>query len=668
MSVINSNTPSNSSEGVNSSDRNSGLYIEGTDNNDTVVGSAAGDRIKGGLGDDTIYGAGKGNTGRWWDDLDTVSYTESLYVLNRSTGEQVKAFDIVVNEDNSVSITRNDLTGNGNTSTDTLHDIGRVEFGEGENRVELFLDQRENIWMWQDWEGNNSRALSIEGGMLDDLIQGTDQKDWLKGGAGNDIILADINSSPTSAIVAAGGNPESRSMPEGGTSTSFTVSLGEILQSAFVGLDSSNQSHAQNLNVDLTTAATIQFAVSGSGNVDAAIAALAGSSDVDSFINLVSLYRSTNFNIDLWVDHTASLSIDGVDTSLEGAVLLDIFDSANYSSGDRIEGGEGNDYIDGGLSGNKTERTWENNNEVKYEGKFDHYELKQIDIASDAADETSFNDGSLISAWWVETHPSSTATVTNFSQLAVNLGLSEAPIHGAVYVVVRDLKGNDGIDILTNIQHIAFSDKGVQLDTEIRSIDWRGDGEPSGNNYSGSLFGDQITATDGYDEIYSQGGNDLVHAGAGGDRVNTGAGNDYVDGGVSGTAYNNRWQDADEVRFDGSVKRYTINQADQAQVEAFWSANFSASQTSDLSYSASQKYFLITDLSPSFGNGTTLVTNVDRINFEDDRVWLETSVEAWDQDWLSPYTSEVVPSKASWSLVPVMSAIGITKLNDYICV
>ena len=71
MASISSDTPANSSDGVNSSNHNDGLYIEGTDNNDTIVGSAAGDRIKGGLGDDTIYGSGKGNTGRWWDDLDT---------------------------------------------------------------------------------------------------------------------------------------------------------------------------------------------------------------------------------------------------------------------------------------------------------------------------------------------------------------------------------------------------------------------------------------------------------------------------------------------------------------------------------------------------------------------------------------------------------------------
>jgi|GEM_PF-3170308 Ca2+-binding RTX toxin-like protein len=644
MSVINSNTPSNSSEGVNSSDRNSGLHIEGTDNSDTIVGSASGDYIKGGLGNDTIYGSGKGNTGHWWDDLDTVAYSESLYVLNRSTGEQVKAFDVVVNADSSVTVTRNDLTGGTDTSTDTLHDIGRITFGEGENSVEIFLDQRESVWMWQDWNGDARRAFNIDGGITNDVIQGTDQQDWLKGGAGNDIILADASSTATSAIIAAGGDSHSRSMPGAGTSTSFTVSLGEISQSAFIGVDANNQTRAENLNVDLTTAVNVKFAVSGGGDIVAATAALAAASDIASFVTKVNEARATSLNIELWVEHTASISIDGTDTDFQGVVLLDVFDSANYTSGDRIEGGEGNDYIDGGLSGNRTENTWENNNEAKYHSKAENYELKQITIASDAAGETSFNDGTNISDWWAEVMPTSSATVTNFSELATNLGLSTAPIHGAVYVVVRDLKGSDGIDLLTNIQRIGFSDKGILLDVEVHAIDWRqnNDSEPNGTNYNGSLFGDQITATDGYDEIYSQGGNDLVHTGAGGDRVNTGAGNDYVDGGASGTAYNNRWQDADEVRFDGSVKRYTIDQADQSQVEAFWNANFTASQTSDLSYSASQKYFIITDLSPSFGNGTTLITNVDRINFEDDQVWLETSVEAWDQDWLSPYTAEEV--------------------------
>ena len=123
MASIDSRTPDNSSDGVTSSSYGDGHYIEGTDGDDTIVGTGAGDYIKGSLGNDLIYGAGKGTTGQWWQDLDTVSYTEDLYVLNRSTGEQVKAFDIVLNADKSVTVTRIDLSGDGNDSSDTLYAV-----------------------------------------------------------------------------------------------------------------------------------------------------------------------------------------------------------------------------------------------------------------------------------------------------------------------------------------------------------------------------------------------------------------------------------------------------------------------------------------------------------------------------------------------------------------
>ena len=644
MASIDSRTPDNSSEGVTSSSYGDGQYIEGTDGDDTIVGTGAGDYIKGSLGNDSIYGAGKGTTGQWWQDLDTVSYTEDLYVLNRSTGEQVKAFDIVLNADKSVTVTHIDLSGDGNDSSDTLYDIGRITFGNGDNTVEIFLDQRESVWMWQDGDGAR-RAFSIEGGIADDLIQGSDQQDWLKGGAGNDIILADVSSTATSKIIAAGGDSQSRTMPNitDGTSTSFTVSLGEISQAAFIGVNGS-EATSRNISVDLTSEANISFIVSGSGNTSTPTSLLGGIISMEAFVSLVSTYRTAGFDIDLWVEYNTTLDVEGVDTPLTGVVLLNTFDSDNYSSGDRMEGGEGNDFIDGGLSGNQTQRTWENNNEVRYAKNTENYELKQITLASAAGSETTFNDGTVISSWWAEVRPSDSSTEsTTFSQLVTNLGLSSAPIKAGVYVIVNDLKGDDGIDVLTNVQHIDFGDKRIPLDTEVRSIYWDGESnDPTGTNYNGTLFGDQITGTDGYDEINSRGGNDIVIAGAGGDRINSGTGNDYIDGGASGSRYG-RWQDADEVRFSGSAKRYDIKLASQAEVEAFWSENFSASDISGLTYSTDQQYFFVNDLSPSFGNGSTLLTNVDRINFEgNNEVWLNVSVDAWDAnpDMFTPSTAE----------------------------
>lgn len=636
------NQPNGSSVGVTSSSNNNGLYIEGTDGDDIIVGSSGGDYIKGGLGSDAIYGAGKGDSGRWWDDMDTVKYDQSLYVFNRSTGENVKAFDVVVNADNTVSVTRLDLTGGDDTSVDTLTDIGRVVFGEGDDRVELFLDQRQDVWMWDDQDGAQRRVV-IEGGIGNDLIQGTDQQDNLKGGEGNDIILADVNTSATSAIIAAGGNSNSREAPDyaSGSSTAFTVSLGVIPHAAFIGANG-DDSISRNLSADLSANTAISFLLTKAGaDLSAKTASLESAADVGAFVDLVGTYRDVGITIELWVGHNST--VDG--TVYQGLVLLDVFDKANYISGDRIEGGEGNDYIDGGLSGNNTERYWQNNNEAKYSGKADDYQLKQISISSADGTETTFNDGTLISSWWAAERPNSAETPSNFSELLDVLGLGNATIKTTSYVLVNDQKGDDGIDVLTNIQRLDFSDNGILLELEQRDMDW-GEGHPAGVRYDGTLFGDQITGTDNYDDIRGKGGNDVILSGAGGDRLHSGTGNDYIDGGSSGTHYGDSWQDGDEVSFDGSIKRYTIDQVGQTEVEAYWNANFSADITADFSYNADQSYFLVTDMSPFFSVGSALLTNVDRINFDDKQVWLDTSVNGWVNDWVaenySPLTNEDV--------------------------
>ena len=625
------------------SNNNNGLYIKGTTNDDIIAGSSNGDTIIGSLGSDIIYGGGKGSSGKWWRDFDTVEYSQSIDVYNRNTGENIKAFDVLINSDNSVSVTRIDLTGAGANSTDTLWDIGRITFGENENWTEIFLDQRQDVWMWEDWQGDPKRAISIEGGIGNDLIQGTDQQDWLKGGDGNDIILADKNVNPISAIIAAGGNRESRSLPNisEGESSAFTVELGEILQAAFIGTNSNDQVTTQNLNVDLSTPSTIQFIVTGV-NSAAATSALAAAANVDAFVGLVGVYRSADLKVDIWVNHNLTLNIDGTDTPLQGAVLLDVFDSQNFVSGDRIEGGEGNDFIDGGLSGNNTEQPWENNNEVRYQGKAQDYQLKQISVSGTDGSENTFVDGTLISSWWASEKPNSTDSPANFGELLNVLGLQSVTIKTGIYVLVNDQKGDDGIDILANVQRIDFNDKNIFLEPEVRSIDWRGDSGPSGTQYNGTLFGDQITGTDGYDDINSKGGNDLLFAGSGADHINSGSGNDFVDGGASGSHYNNRWQDSDTVRFDGSIKRYSINKIEQTEVKAFWDANFSTDVAASLTYNPNQSYFLVTDQSPVFSNGATLLTNVDKIEFEGDTVWLNTSVEQSEISWLDPYSGSQV--------------------------
>ena len=621
-------TQTTSSEGVTiqQKDHGDGLNIQGTPNDDTIIGSSQGDWIEGSTGNDLIYGAGTGSTGYSHVDQDTVRYGEDLYVFNRSTNENVKAFDITTNADGSVSIIRNDLTGTGNISTDILYNISNIIFGDGENAVQVQLEQRTQIDTW----GVDGRQINIMGGIANDLIQGQDKGDRLFGGDGNDIILGDAHQVAESSITAAGGHFYDKPLPTGGSAqNNFTVDPGTISTATFVGTNSSDSNQVNHqITASLGTASTLHFKVDGADNAAVSViqGALGNLTDLTTFASEVSQARESGFEVTLWVEHTATINGETV----VGAVLLDVIDSQNYSAGDEIEGGSGNDFIDGGLSGNQTEHPWENDNHARYSGKFENYDLKQINLADSSGSEAQFNDGTTIASWWVQQPQSEGESITTFAELRTILGLDHAQVDLApgTYTVVSDQSGNDGIDLVSNVQWLNFDGDWQRIEVEINPINWRNDSEPSGDRYQGTVFSDLITGTSSYDEIQSHQGNDLILAGGGGDHINAGAGNDFIDGGASGSAYNgDRWRDSDEVRIDGSSKRYEITQQTQADVEVYWANNFT---NHGQTFNGNQTYFLIEDLSPVAGNGSVLVTNVDRINFSDKEVWLDTSIDYWD--------------------------------------
>jgi hypothetical protein len=629
------NPQDTSSDGVTATPRGNGAgqTIQGTSGDDSIVGSADGDWIEGSEGSDIIYGAGTGTTGYTHEDEDTVRYSEELYVFNRSTNENVKAFEVTANADGSVSVVRNDLTGGG---VDTLYNISRILFGTGANEVEVQLEPRTQIDTW----GEDGRSVNITGGLANDLIQGQDQGDRLSGGEGNDIILGDAHHVAVSIITAAGGHFANNPLPSGGsTQTNFTMDPSTIISANFVGMDASNNTivnHQITANID--AGATLHFRVDGqnSGEASTKQTDLENQADLNSFAALVSQVRNDGLEVTLWTEHTATIN----GASVVGTVLLDVIDKEQYSAGDKLEGGKGNDLIDGGLSGNQTMHPWENDNQAKYNGKFENYDLKQINLSDSSGSASQFTDGTSIASWWLLQPQSNGEAVSTFAQLRTALGLDheQVDLSSGTYTVISDQSGSDGIDLVINVQWLNFNGDWQRLEVDSSAIDWRSLGEPSGNRYEGTIFNDSITGTDGYDDIRSNQGNDLILAGGGGDHINAGSGNDFIDGGANGDHFSgNRWRDSDEVRIDGSTKRYEITQQTQVQVEAYWADHFT---NHGQVFNAGQDYFLIEDLSPIFGNGKTLVTNVDRINFEDGQVWLKTSADVWDDQQIDGQDSQ----------------------------
>lgn len=598
--------------------------------NDVIVGTSAGDYIKGSAGDDTIDGGANGSTGYWWDDMDEVHYDDALYVFNRSTGEDVKAFNIIANDDGSVTVQRLDVANPGVVaSSDTLTNIERITFGNEGDRVEIFLDTRTNIWMWQDDSGAR-RMENIEGGILDDDIQGSNLESRLHGGEGNDVLRGDASASAVAAIVVAGGSHESLSMPTGGTASLVSVSLGTVISAPLVNSFGSAIDQA-----DVADNAVVYVAVSAgtSGNNDAAAqeATLAANTTDAGLTSQISLLRTGGYEVTLWVDQQVDLRDGNGDQA--GALILDVFDPNSYQSGDRFMGEQGNDYIDGGLSGNATEHTWRNNNEAKYSGAYEDFALLKMSNLVDGT-ETTFDNGTTVAQWWADNQTG--AAPTDFAGLLDSLGLGRVAIEAGDYVVVHDTTGAEGTDVIKNVQYLSFSNEWVGLEKEVRSIDWRGEGEPAGVQVNGTLFGDVIASGAGYDEINAGAGNDYVDAGAGGDRIRKMSGNDFIDGGTSGSDYGQKWQDSDEVRLSGNLSRYDLKVIDGAAVTKYLADNFAGQ---GLTHDANNTYFLITDLSPIQSTGTTLVTNVDRLNFDDQTLWLNVSYNRWGHDLHSDDTT-----------------------------
>jgi Ca2+-binding RTX toxin-like protein len=588
----------------------------------TIAGTADGDYIIGSAGNDVIDGKGNGTSGNWWQDTDQVHYAESLYMLNRNTGENVKAFNIVANDDGSVTVERLDLSNDGEVvSSDLLTNIERIIFGEGDNRIEVFLDQRTDVWMWNDDSGPR-RMEKIEGSILDDDIIGDNLQSRLFGGKGNDVIHGDTDVAITASLTASGGSRESFSMPSGGSVSQLTVSLGQVISAPLVNANGGtiqNTTLADNLAVNVVV-------VAGTSGADATQVALKQTSlenepSLPIFVDQVASFRDLGYEVSLWVDQQVDIN-DGNGVQ-SGAMILDIIDPYNFRSGDTLTGDAGNDYIDGGLKGNAPENTWNNNNEARYKGSFDDFELNKIAVTNGS--ETTFANGQTLTDWWATFGPTGSTPPATFTELLASLGLDRASVEAGEYVIVRDKTGAEGIDVVKNVQFLSFTDHHVGLEEEVRDIDWRGNGEPAGVNIKGTLFADNISSGDGYDEISSGAGNDYIDAGAGGDRVQKISGNDFIDGGLSGNA-GNKWQDSDEVRFSGNLSRYDLNVVGEAEVNAYFTDHFAGDGHV---YNGSNTYFLVADLSPVQSTGTTLIANVDRLSFDDQSVWLNVSDGVW---------------------------------------
>lgn len=115
---------------------------------------------------------------------------------------------------------------------------------------------------------------------------------------------------------------------------------------------------------------------------------------------------------------------------------------------------------------------------------------------------------------------------------------------------VIDLVGNDGFDILQNVESIYF--EGDQTTILVSDL----------NEIQGTEGDDSITGTNGRDSIYSSGGHDVINAGDGDDYISSSPGQNLIDGG-NGSDIVSYWGDRSEYEItlgsNGSVYVVGLN-------------------------------------------------------------------------------------------------------------
>ena len=607
-----------------------GFEIEGTKSNDNLKTNLGSDRVKSSLGDDIIDLGQNGDTGNWWSDIDTVEFSGSLNVLNRATGAFVQGYEVSQNEDGSMTVT--DILGEvaNDEGANTLYGVEELQFGDGE-WMQLAVRESISSWGGGDWR---ERRLNVDGGAFDDVIIGTIFNDDIRGKEGDDIIIADGSFTSFGSLNISGGDAGDIARDIFGGSSEYD-GFKNINPKQLSGMSKAFDGIQQRVNVydnntgEYRTADTI---VAGDlyfhSNAAASEYDLTSISTESELATLVAKLRNLgeDINAEVFVRESES------DTYF----LLDVEVDETFRSGDWIEGGKGNDFIDGGVQGSSVENAWENWNKSYYEAHSSNFEVKQITYATDA---TTFNDGTLVLDF-AKQFSLETDTLGDLINL-LGFSVSNTTLtSGETITFVGDTVGDLGLDVVKNIQRVGFSDTWINLNVTVQANNWSQQG---GYDIEGTIFSDIVMAgqngltTDHFADartwINTQGGNDIVVSGNVSDQINTGSGYDFVDAGLNTTG-NDRWQKADEVRFDGAVERFDVEQITYTEAKEYLNTEgrFSIGNLSVvdlLGADTSKTFFKVSDKAGSFGLGETVVTGVERLSFKGENLWTAASYNEW---------------------------------------
>ncbi|TRZ56060.1 MAG: hypothetical protein D4S02_16520, partial [Rhodocyclaceae bacterium] len=585
-------------------------YINGTFQDDVLVGSQYGDQIDGRGGDDIINGGVETLTvGNVWEIQDVVNYSgvRERYLIKAvlvdiaagTDGHSKSDYTIVTpaqangDEVFGLQITDTLPAVAGGTGIDLLVNVERVQFawsGSGDSSISVAPEiSQYNDWsavLTKDADGNAltyGQSVNVRGTPFDDVLAGKDYSDWLSGSEGNDTLLGgaggdDLEGGKGNDVLIGGANSAVDQWGGVRTDTArFNASFDrfEITPTTYDGQDALQvrdllpSDDPGSLGTDILVG--IETLAFNDRWVDVAVRRWEWT-DWQGVVNANA--EGTTFDDVIYGDRNADGSAAASPSRdyMRGNVGNDVL--IGGGNGDNLTGGEGHDVLDGGANGTSGD-AWQDQDVATFMGNMDRYGIQAVTISNgvisaDGVQIATF-DGSALTITATDLAEGVDKVLQN---AYAKLDLADGE-HNVGYLVIDTLGadlGGGGADLVFNVESLWFNDGQRDLDIRANANDWNNDGTIDNVWASGTSGADNVdlaklaslTNQEVADlqtasiNIELREGNDTYIGGDGGEWIRPGAGNDYIDGG--GNVGTDQWGGPlrDVVSFGAKFSRYNL--------------------------------------------------------------------------------------------------------------
>ena len=674
--------------------------ISGTSQSEVIRGTGNRDYMDPRGGDDTVDGGVESASlpGNSWEKSDEVRYQgnadryEVSFVKVRISGAGDASTYTVVTQAQADADPTGVVTGVtvkdsypdalGGTGKDLLVNVEVISFADKQYTL------TPQVYAWYDTYAKTNN-LSINGTVLNDLLEGGAGNDNLQGGDGNDVLIGgaggdDLNGGAGNDTLMGGANAAA---DQNGWARTDTARY----EASFTRFDISNV-------VDANGKTWLQVKDKLPG-VDASSL---GTDWLDGIENLSFNDRwvSVGVQTNSWTDWQGVTTVNS-DGTVFGDVIVGSTTSTTKDSktvvtanrdsmrgnagndvllgggnGDDLTGGEGNDVLDGGSNGTSG-NNWQDQDTARFSGDLARYNRFSVSVTGTSASGNILIDGVQAATVTLGVLTFSASVPDDFVNVLTlafkNVDLFDGQ-HGSGLLVQDMLDsefGGDGADVLFNIESVQFRDQAIDFAVTAQTNDWNNDGKLDWAQLRGTNTNDrlsfaklveltgktdqQLAATNINVELRE--GDDVYIGGTGGESITTGKGDDYVDGGGSSTTdqWGNKVQD--NVRFEGNFSRYVVLDVSLSQKAGVWVVT--SSKDASLTYTVGT------------GNAKSTVTSTSAIVSKLDLVGLAKGLDALVANKSAAATTisgwlvaDRLPSDMDGSGVDALTHVNSISFND----